>query len=78
MPSRVTAGGPPRTRSSSSARSASIMWILARARFVLGTALLMMCPSIDFAQRLLTIVEECHVGRGIDLHHAVRGSVRQC
>jgi hypothetical protein len=45
---------------------------LAHGRFVLGTALLMTCPSIEFAQRLLAVVEEVHVERGIDLHHAVR------
>jgi len=47
---------------------------LEHARFVFAVAFLMTCPDFDVAQRLLAVVEECHVGRGIDLHHAVRGA----
>jgi hypothetical protein len=44
---------------------------LEHGRFVLAVAYLMTCPSAEYAQRLLGVVEDCHMERGIDLHHAV-------
>jgi hypothetical protein len=46
---------------------------LAHARFVLAVAFLATCASLEHAQRLLSVVEDVHAARGIDLHHAVRG-----
>ncbi len=49
---------------------------LEHGRFVLAVAFMMTCPSLEHAQRLLAIVEECHIARGIDLHHAIRARAR--
>ena len=45
---------------------------LEHARFTLAVALLMTCASVEHAQRILVVVEEVHVARGVDLHLAVR------
>jgi hypothetical protein len=45
---------------------------LAEGQYTLATALLLACPSMEFARRTLEVVEEVHAERGIDLHHAVR------
>jgi hypothetical protein len=45
---------------------------LVEGRYALATAYLMVCGSVEHAQRLLAVVEQVHAERGVDLHAAVR------
>ena len=45
---------------------------LDHVRFTLAVAFLMTVPSLEHAQRLLAVVDDAHLRRGIDLHAAVR------